>query len=92
MNPKTYIELTDWLLKNGFSILYKVDSQQTNSFLKTIHLRIFTLKEVEKREGGNIKKVKALFKDYYLTIDKNDKSYLDEISSVLNQFIQNEIK
>lgn len=91
MNSKTYLELIDWLLMNGYSVLLKTDAEQNNNLLKTIHLRIFTLKEIEKKDGSNIKKVKGFFKDYYLTLGLNDKSYLDEISSVLNQFIQKEI-
>lgn len=91
MNSKTYLELIDWLLMNGYSVLLKTDTEQNNNLLKTIHLRIFTLKEVEKKDGSQVKRQKGLFKDYYLTFDINDKSYLDEISSVLNQFIQTEI-
>lgn len=87
MNKYTYY--LDFLIKNGFSVLIKQDADATNNFFKCIKVRIFTLETIEVKTG---KKIKGLFKDYFITVNINQTDYLTEAAEIMEGFCQNELK
>lgn len=79
----------NFLLVNGFSTLLKIDEHETNAMFKCIKVRIFTLKEVIIKDN---KKVKGLFKDYFLTLNINQIDFTEELTNVMEVFCSNELK